>query len=112
MLRLLRCLEVFKNEKIFIACGGVIFKGFMYYLYLLRCADDTLYTGITTDLDRRIEEHNNSALGAKYTRARRPVILVYSKKYRTRSSASRAEYKMKQLTREEKLLLISKQNII
>lgn len=80
----------------------------MYFLYILRCADDTLYTGITTDLARRVDEHNFSALGAKYTRARRPVELVFSKKFRSRSAASRAEYKMKQLTREQKMSLIQK----
>lgn len=82
----------------------------MYYLYILRCADDSLYTGITTDLARRVEEHNKSALGAKYTRARRPVTLVYSKKFRTRVTASRAEYRTKQLTREQKLALIARAN--
>jgi len=80
----------------------------MYYLYILKCADKTLYTGITLDLARRIKEHNFSKLGAKYTRARRPVKLVYSKKFRSRSTASRAEAKLKNLTRAEKLKLIAK----
>ncbi len=80
----------------------------MYYLYILRCADDTLYTGITVDLERRINEHNTSKLGAKYTSARRPVELVYSKKFRNRSTASKAEGKVKGLSREEKLTLISR----
>lgn len=80
----------------------------MYYLYLLQCSDSTLYTGITVDLERRVEEHNSSRLGAKYTRARRPVKLVYSKKYRNRSLASKAEARMKKLSREEKLKLIEK----
>jgi len=78
----------------------------MYYLYILKCADDTLYTGITVDLDRRINEHNTSKLGAKYTSARRPVELVYSKKFRNRSTASKAESNVKGLSREEKLRLI------
>ena len=78
----------------------------MYYLYILKCADKTLYTGITVDLERRIEEHNDSKLGAKYTRARRPVKLVYSKKFRNRSSASKEENRIKNLSREEKLGLI------
>jgi putative endonuclease len=78
----------------------------MYFLYIVKCADKTLYTGITVDLDRRIKEHNSSALGAKYTRARRPVRLVYSKKFRNRSAASKAESKIKNLTRAEKLELI------
>lgn len=80
----------------------------MYYLYILKCADETLYIGITTDLDRRVKEHNTSKRGAKYTKARRPVKLVYSKKFRNRSTASKAEAKMKQMTREEKLGLVKK----
>jgi putative endonuclease len=79
----------------------------MYHLYILQCADSTLYTGITTDLDRRLLEHNTSPRAAKYTRARRPVTLVFSKKYRTRSTASKAEARMKKLTREEKQKLIA-----
>lgn len=66
-----------------------------------------MYTGITVDLERRIYEHNTSAVGAKYTRARRPVRLVYSKKFRNRSTASKAESKIKKLSREAKLHLIS-----
>ena len=78
----------------------------MYYLYILKCADKTLYTGITVDLARRVREHNSSKLGARYTRARRPVKLVYSKKFRNRSLASKAESRMKNLTRKEKLELV------
>lgn len=80
----------------------------MYYLYIIKCADKTLYSGITTDLVRRIKEHNESNRGAKYTRSRRPVKLVYSKKYRNRSSASKAEAKVKSLSRLEKFKLIKK----
>ena len=80
----------------------------MYYLYILECADKTLYTGITVDLKRRVNEHNSSKLGAKYTRARRPVKLVYSKKFRDRSAALKAESKMKKLARAEKLKLIAR----
>lgn len=78
----------------------------MYYLYLLKCADGTLYTGITLDLDRRIKEHNTSKLGAKYTSARRPVELIYSKKFNNRSIASKEENRIKNLSRKEKLKLI------
>ena len=78
----------------------------MYHLYILKCTDKTLYTGITVDLKRRIQEHNDSKLGAKYTRGRRPVKLVYSKKFRNRSAASKAESRIKQLSRSEKLELI------
>jgi putative endonuclease len=78
----------------------------MWHVYILQCADKTLYTGITVDLTRRLEEHNSSRLGAKYTRARRPVKIVYSKKFRNRSAVSRAESRIKKLSREEKLKLI------
>ena len=78
----------------------------MYHLYIAECADKTLYTGITVDLERRIKEHNSSALGAKYTRARRPVKLVYFKQYQSRSSAAKAESRLKKLSRAEKLKLI------
>lgn len=78
----------------------------MYYLYILKCSDGTLYTGITVDLKRRVGEHNSSKLGAKYTRTRRPVKLVYSKKFRNRSLATKAEGKIKKLSRIQKLKLI------
>lgn len=81
----------------------------MYHLYILRCADDTLYTGITTDLDRRVTEHNTSPVGAKYTHARRPVTLVYSRRFRTRSNALREEARVKHLSRTEKFSLIRSQ---
>ncbi|OGY46361.1 MAG: endonuclease [Candidatus Buchananbacteria bacterium RIFCSPHIGHO2_02_FULL_45_11b] len=77
----------------------------MYYLYLLKCADKTLYAGITVDLARRVKEHNFSKLGAKYTRARRPVKLVWAKRFRNRSLAARAENKIKKLSRAEKSAL-------
>ena len=79
----------------------------MYYLYIVQCADETLYTGIAVDLDERIKQHNSSKFGAKYTRSRRPVALVYSKKYKNRSSALKAEYKIKLLSKKEKLALIN-----
>ena len=78
----------------------------MYKLYILECVDKTLYTGITTDLQRRIKEHNSSDLGAKYTRGRRPVKLVFSKKFKNRSYASKEESKIKKLSRKEKLKII------
>ncbi len=80
----------------------------MYYLYILECADKTLYTGITTDLNRRIVEHNDSKVGAKYTLARRPVKLAYSRKFKNRSSASREEARIKKLTKIQKLELVKK----
>ncbi|MDD4026616.1 MAG: GIY-YIG nuclease family protein [Candidatus Shapirobacteria bacterium] len=78
----------------------------MYFVYIIQCNDQTLYTGITTDLDRRIKEHNNSKLGAKYTKIRRPVKLVYSKEFIDRSEASKEESKIKKLSRQEKLDLL------
>lgn len=79
----------------------------MYYVYIVRCADETLYTGIATELERRIEEHNSSDKGAKYTKARRPVTLVYHEEYPDRSSASKREYAIKKkMNRAEKLKLI------
>lgn len=80
----------------------------MWRVYIVECVDGTLYTGITTDLKRRIEEHNTSALGSKYTSMRRPVKLVYGKKCKDRSLASKEEHRIKQLSREEKLRLIEK----
>jgi len=77
-----------------------------YSVYILQCADDTLYTGIATDLNRRLTEHNSSEKGAKYTRSRRPVRLVYSETFPDRSSASRREYEIKKLSRAKKLQLI------
>jgi putative endonuclease len=75
-----------------------------WFLYVLLCADGTLYAGITTDFERRIRQHNGElAGGAKYTRARRPVTLWAVKSYDDRSSASKAEYRFKKLSRAEKL---------
>jgi putative endonuclease len=78
----------------------------MYFVYILECSDGTLYTGITTELERRIREHNDSKLGAKYTKARRPVKLIYSKEFTDRSDASKEEARIKKLAREEKLKLL------
>ena len=78
----------------------------MWYVYLLRCADDTLYTGCTTDPQRRLKQHN-SGRGAKYTRARRPVSLVYVEQAEDHSQALRREAALKRLSRKEKLALIA-----
>ena len=77
----------------------------MSYVYLLRCADGTLYTGFTNDLARRLGAHN-AGRGAKYTRGRRPVELVYWESFSNKSSALRREYAIKQLPRRQKLTLI------
>ena len=82
----------------------------MYYLYILKCADKTLYTGITTDLKRRVGEHNEGKLGAKYTKTRRPVELIFSKRFKSRSTALSEECQIKKITRAEKLKLISEKS--
>lgn len=80
----------------------------MYFVYILECADGTLYAGIATDLERRLDEHNNSPKGAKYTRTRRPVKLVYTEAYSDRSAASKREYEIKKkMSRKDKLRLVS-----
>ncbi len=78
----------------------------MNYTYILRCRDGTLYTGWTNDLDRRLAAHNGGA-GAKYTRSRRPVELVYYETYPTKQEAMAREARIKRLTRTEKLALIA-----
>ncbi len=75
-----------------------------YHIYILRCADGTLYTGSTNDLDKRIAAHNGSKAGARYTRSRRPVILAYSERFDTKSEALKREAALKKLPRPEKLL--------
>ncbi|MGI6103614.1 MAG: GIY-YIG nuclease family protein [Patescibacteria group bacterium] len=79
-----------------------------YALYVLQCADGTFYAGITTDVVRRVAEHNSSAKGAKYTRTRRPVRLVYSEAHPSRSAALVAEAAFRQLSRAEKLARIGR----
>ena len=76
-----------------------------WYLYILRCKDDTLYTGITTDLEKRLEAHR-SGKGAKYTRGRSPLELVYRESCGSHSDALKREHQVKMLTREEKQNLI------
>jgi putative endonuclease len=78
----------------------------MWYVYILKCKDKTFYTGITNNLKRRVAEHNSSNLGAKYTRARRPVKLVYSRRFKDRSGAAKEEWRIKGLTRSEKIYFI------
>jgi putative endonuclease len=77
-----------------------------WYVYVVRCADDTLYCGVTTDLRRRIDQHN-SGKGAKYTRSRRPVSLEWWDKCEGMGDAYRREYRIKRLPRREKLEMIS-----
>ena len=79
----------------------------MHYIYLVRCSDDSLYCGWTTDLKRRIDAHNGDIPGgAKYTRGRRPVTLVYSESFHQKQEAQRREYAIKRMTKTKKLGLI------
>jgi len=79
-----------------------------YFVYILECKDGTLYTGIAKDVQKRLKEHNTSDKGAKYTKVRRPVKLVYTESSIDRSSASKREYEIKKLPRSKKLTLIQK----
>jgi len=78
-----------------------------WIVYILRCSDNSLYTGITRDLNRRLNEHNHdNRLAAAYTRARRPVTLTYQEAHADRSSASKREAAIKKMTKVEKEILI------
>lgn len=78
-----------------------------YYLYVVECCDGSWYTGFTTDVARRVSEHNDGSLGAKYTRARRPVFLIAQARFSSKSEAMSAEFKFKRLSREEKERLVA-----
>jgi putative endonuclease len=78
-----------------------------YFVYVLTCADGTLYTGVTTNLERRVTEHNSSPRAAKYTKVRRPVTLTYHETYENRSLAQKREAEIKKMTRSEKELLVT-----
>jgi len=77
-----------------------------YFVYILECADKTLYCGSTNDLEKRLFAHNNSKTGAHYTKIRRPVTLKYSEKFETKSEALKREFVIKNLSRNEKIALI------
>jgi putative endonuclease len=79
----------------------------MYLIYILKCSDGTLYTGYTNNLEKRIEAHN-AGKGAKYTRGRRPVKMVYSEKFRSKSKALKREWEIKKMERVEKINLLGK----
>jgi len=79
----------------------------MQYIYVLECADNSLYTGYTNDLNNRLKVHNQGK-GSKYTRVRLPVKLVYSEKFENKSDALKREYKIKQMTRKQKEVLIGR----
>lgn len=81
----------------------------LHYAYLVECADGTLYAGYTVDLAKRIAAHNQGKVGAKYTRARRPVTLRYFESFPDQHAAMHREYQLKQLSRAQKLALIARQ---
>lgn len=83
-----------------------------YFVYILECNDGSLYTGITTNIAKRLDEHNTKDTGAKYTKVRRPVKLVYKEDSENRSTASKREYAIKKLTRVKKLQLIEEASLI
>jgi len=82
-----------------------------WYLYVLLCVDRSLYTGITTDLKRRFDEHLYDKKGAKYTRSRKPLRILYTEKYFGRSKASIREAQIKKMTRAQKELLVLKKSL-
>ena len=79
-----------------------------YFVYIVECADGSYYTGYTTDVQRRLNEHNYSSRSAKYTRSRRPVKLIYSEEYDTLSKALKREHAIKKLSKKRKKDLVSK----
>jgi putative endonuclease len=87
------------------AQGEGIEKG-IWYVYMVRCSDGTLYTGISNDLEKRIKAHNSGKDGARYTRSRKPVELVYSEQVESKSAAARLEYQIKRLPRNKKELIV------
>ncbi len=78
-----------------------------HYVYMLRCADDTLYIGRTTDVAHRVHAHNHLKSGARYTKTRRPVVLVYTEKAATKGAALSREAALKKLSRQEKQALVA-----
>ena len=80
----------------------------IWYVYILQCADSTFYTGTTTDVERRLHEHNHTRQAAAYTRARRPVQVVHTERLSTRAAAYRREAEIKSLTHSQKRQLIGR----
>jgi putative endonuclease len=78
-----------------------------YWVYILRTARETLYTGVARDVEKRFEEHASPKSGAKYTKANKPVEIVYRREFQTRSEAQREEARIKRLSRAQKILLIA-----
>jgi putative endonuclease len=78
-----------------------------WYVYIVRCYDNSLYAGVTVDVSRRLDEHNNSdRLGAKYTRARRPVELIFERRFGSRSEACKFESQVKNMSKKQKEVLV------
>lgn len=77
-----------------------------YYVYILKCSDDSYYTGYTSDLSRRVKQHNEG-IGGRYTRSRKPVKLLYQEEYATRAEAMRREREIKKMSRMQKTALIT-----
>ena len=77
-----------------------------WFMYVVKCSDNSFYTGITTDITRRLYEHNTTSKGAKYTRSRRPVELIYWIDFKDRSTAAKAEARFKKLSRKEKEVIL------
>lgn len=80
-----------------------------WFVYMVRCSDGTLYTGVTVDVEDRVKTHN-AGKGAKYTRARLPVKLIWSEKVEAESEAKRREFEIKQMRRAEKILMVKRRN--
>lgn len=76
-------------------------------VYIVRCSDGSLYTGVTTDLERRVHQHNNTKKAAKYTRSKRPVVLVWESGLMTKSDAHKLEYYIKKLSKKKKENLVA-----
>ena len=86
-------------------------KTAQWYVYMVQCSDDSLYTGVTTDLERRVDEHNHGPNAARYTRPRRPVKLVYAEVAECRSTACKREHALKQLSVSQKRQLLDQSPI-
>ncbi len=84
----------------------VVKKDKVYFVYILKCADETLYTGSTSDIEKRVIVHNTGKAAAKYTRVRRPVVLMYSESFVSKNDALKRECQIKKMSRLEKLKLI------
>lgn len=81
-------------------------KSHMYYVYILKCADASLYVGYSTNVEKRVSAHNSKKSGAKYTKSRRPVTLLYKQGFRSLSKALKREYEIKQWPRADKLAFL------